>query len=359
MPKIGIGVIGCGDIARARYFPAIDGLPEFELRGVHSRTSTACEPIVRRYGGKIYADLDALLRAPEIESVVIATPHPSHAQLSIRSLEAGKHVLSEKPMATSLADASRIMQAAERSRRVYMALPFDGSPPIEEAKRLIGTGAIGRVSSADAVLAHRGPNHAPWFFDREKAEWGVLADLGIYLISQLTYLFGPAARVLGRVDTIFPERTSEAGETFKLTVDDNVAAIVEWPDHILATIRANWCSPSDHRNVICETRIYGTTGMIFINPASKTSPIAVYSPEHPIAGATMIEYNEMSDCYRPALAPWDQDREILRSFSERIAGGGVVAGNRSSAARQRHVVEIIDKLYASSTSGLASKLETS
>jgi predicted dehydrogenase len=353
MPRIGIGIIGCGDIARARYFPAIERTPELELRGVHSRTSTACEPIVRRYGGAVYPQLDDLLRARDIEAVVIATPHPSHAELSVQSLEAGKHVLSEKPMATSLADAARICQAVERSRRVYMPLPFDGSPPIEEARRLIGSGAIGRVSSVDAVLAHRGPKHAPWFFDRQKAEWGVLADLGIYLISQLNYLLGPAESVIGRVTTVFPERTSETGEAIKVTVDDNVAAIIEWPDRTLATIRANWCSPSDHRNVICETRIYGTAGVIFINLASKTNPIAVFSPASPIANASAIEHNGMSNCYRPVLEPWDPDRDILRSFCEQIRGERPAEG----AARQRHVIEIIDKLYASSASGSALKLE--
>ena len=59
MSKIGIAVIGCGDIARARYFPAIAGSPEFELVGVQSRTSSLCEPIVEQYGGRIYPDLDA------------------------------------------------------------------------------------------------------------------------------------------------------------------------------------------------------------------------------------------------------------------------------------------------------------
>ena len=197
MAKIGIAVIGCGDIARARYFPAIDALPEFELRGMVSRTPAICDPLIARYGGKVYPDLEALLAVPEVEAVVVATPHPSHAEISIRCLEAGKHVLSEKPMATSLVDATRILQTAERSGGVFMALPFDDGPATVEAKRLIAAGAIGRVSSADAVLAHRGPKHAPWFFDRQKAEWGVAADLGIYLISQLTYLFGPAERFSG------------------------------------------------------------------------------------------------------------------------------------------------------------------
>ena len=82
----------------------------------------------------------------------------------------------------------------------------------EAAKQLLAEGAIGRVSAADAVLAHRGPKHAPWFFDREKAGWGVSADLGIYLISQLTYFFGPAQRVCGRVETVFPERKNRSAD---------------------------------------------------------------------------------------------------------------------------------------------------
>jgi hypothetical protein len=64
----------------------------------------------------------------------------------------------------------------------------------------------------------------------------------------------------------------------------------------------------------------------------------------------------MSNCYEPALASWDGDRVIMRHFAEQIGGGGADA--RKNAARQRHVIEIIDKLYASSSSGMASKLET-
>ena len=352
--KIGIAVIGCGDISRARYFPAIHGSPDFALRGLYSRTAKACAPLAAKYGGTIHSSLEALLRAPEIEAVVIATPHPSHAEIAVRSFEAGKHVLCEKPIATSLADAGRILQAAERSGKVFMALPFDGSPPIEAAKRLLEAKAIGRVSSADAVLAHRGPKHAPWFLDREKAGWGVAADLGIYLISQLTYLFGPANRVRGRVATVFPERQSEAGETIHVSVDDNVAAIVEWPDATLATIRANWCSASDHRNVICDTRIYGTEGILFISPFAKSQQLVVYSPEHAIPGAKKITYNGMSDCYEPALESWDGDSVIMHYFAEQIGNGGADA--RANALRQRHVIDIIDQLYVASSSGAVSEL---
>jgi predicted dehydrogenase len=351
--RIGIGIIGCGDIARARFFPAIARSRGFHLVGMQSRTIALCESLAHQYGGKVYPDLQDLIRAPDVQAVVIATPHPTHADLAIRCLEAGKHVLCEKPMATSLADARHIEKATAESRCVFMALPFDLSPAVEEAKRVIESGAIGRVSMADAVLAHRGPKHAPWFFDAEKAHWGALADLGVYLISQLTYLFGPADTVLGKVGTIFPERKDDAGKPIKVTVDDNAAAILELPRGILGTIRANWCSPSDHRNVISQTRIHGTAGMIFINLASKTDRLVVFSPEREVPDATPIAYVGMTNCYRPALTSLDDDFEMMRAFEEQIRGGKG-GGNLSRAL---HVIEIIDKIYASSASGHAHTIE--
>ena len=78
-----------------------------------------------------------------------------------------------------------------------MAMPNDAYPQIEKVKELIEQGVIGEVCAIDSVFAHHGPLCMPWFFDYEKAQWGVLADLGVYSISTLSYLFGPVARVYG------------------------------------------------------------------------------------------------------------------------------------------------------------------
>jgi UDP-N-acetylglucosamine 3-dehydrogenase len=356
MAEIGIGVIGCGDIARVRYFPSIEALPQLKLAGVYSRTPAQCDDIARRYGGKVHNTLDSFLRDDDIEAVIIATPHPSHADLAVRALQAGKHVLAEKPMATSLADVNRVRKAADRSLHVFMALPYDDSVPMKEAKRLIQNGAIGRVSSADAVMAHQGPVHAPWFFSRDMAEWGVLADLGIYLISQLTYLLGPAKSVFGRVATVLPERTLPDGRSLTVSVDDNAAAVIAWPGDIMATIRSNWCSPADKRHFIWETRIYGSTGVLFINMSSADNPVVVYSPESPIEGTTKISYNGMMRCYRPFLPPWDLHSDIVRSFADAIVKGAALQS--AGMTHQHHVIEIIEKIYESSRTGRAQNLET-
>jgi len=358
MARIGIGVIGCGDIAHVRYLPSIAASPEARLIGVYSRRRAICETATRQFGGKAYHDLEALLSDSEVDAVIVATPHPSHAELAIRALDAGKHVLTEKPMATSLADADRVLEAASRTRNVLMALPLDSSPPVDEARRLIRTGAIGRVSGADAVLAHHGPLHAPWFFDAEQAGWGVLADLGIYLISQLTYLFGPAESAFAQVATMLPERTLPGGQSFRVGVEDSVAAVITLESKITATLRANWCSPADKRNFIWETRIYGTDGMIFINLAPPGNMLVLYSPGRPIEGAEPIVYNGMTECYRLSLSSWDLHMDVLTSFLQAIREGGPIAKNGASAARQHYVIEIIAKLYESSESGCVQRLVT-
>ena len=356
MPKIGIAIIGCGDIARARYFPAIEVSPDFELDGVQSRTSSSCEPIVRALRRQDFCRPGRPLRRSRDRSGRDRDA-PSEPCRHFRSRASKGQA---RVMRKAHRDFARRRQPHPSGGRsvgqVFMALPFDRSPPIEEANDSLRRERSDGSAPADAVLAHRGPKHAPWFFDREKAGWGVSADLGIYLISQLTYFFGPAQRVCGRVETVFPERTSESGETIKVSVDDNVAAIVEWPDSVLATIRANWCSPSDHRNVICETRIYGTEGLDLYQSCGE----------------------DASDrrAFARAPCPRRDNGRIQRHVRLLRAGPGFVAGRQrhhallrradprrrrrraQNALRQRHVIEIIDKLYAASLSGAAAKLET-
>ena len=132
--------------------------------------------------------------------------------------------------------------------------------------------------------------------------------------------------------------------------------MLELPDGVLGTVRANWCSPSDHRNVICQTRIHGASGMIFINLASTTDRVVVFSPERELPNATPIEYSGMTNCYRPQLESYDNDLEIMRAFAEQIRAGrgGKTGGNLS---RARHVIEVIDKIYASSASGTAEPID--
>ena len=113
----------------------------------------------------------------------------------------------------------------------------------------------------------------------------------------------------------------------------------------------------DKQNFIWKLKIYGTSGIVFVDMASPERPLVVYAPKHRIEGADRIVHNGMTDCYLPPLPAWDHHKDILRSFVNTIREGTILERD-SSAMRQHHVIEIIAKLYESSETGRAMGLET-
>ena len=230
MNKIRFGLIGCGDIAHIRYFYSIPHFEEIELVGIYDMNKPFLQKTAEELGVKAFNSYEEMLDDPTIDAVIVTTYHPSHTPLAIQALKAGKHVISEKPVSVSIEQAKQLKEAAAQTDKVFMAMPNDAYPQIEKVKELIEQGVIGEVCAIDSVFAHHGPLHAPWFFDYEKAQWGVLADLGVYSISTLSYLFGPVARVYGETRCFEKRRISDAGEEFIPSVEDNVAATLVWDD---------------------------------------------------------------------------------------------------------------------------------
>ena len=117
--RIGVGLIGPGNFARAVHLPRLRRSPDFVLRGIVSRHGPGAHHVARQFGAA-YAATDAgeLLSDPEVQVVWITTPHDSHADLAVQALEAGKHVFVEKPLALTLADCRRVVEAVKRSGRL-------------------------------------------------------------------------------------------------------------------------------------------------------------------------------------------------------------------------------------------------
>ena len=122
-------------------------------------------------------------------------------------------------------------------------------------------------------------------FDYEKAQWGVLADLGVYSISTLSYLFGPVARVYGETRCFEKRRVSDAGEEFIPSVEDNVAATLVWDDGKVATMRSNWCTGVHKDHGLWRFTFNGSKGIIHLDMARTDHPIIVVSPNCEIPGA--------------------------------------------------------------------------
>ena len=116
--KVRIGLVGCGGIANGKHMPSLSRLKNVELVGFCDIVEERMLKAAKEYGAtgaKTYADYRKLLEDKTIDVIHVLTPNDSHAEVTIAALEAGKHVMSEKPMAKTAADAKRMVEAAERT----------------------------------------------------------------------------------------------------------------------------------------------------------------------------------------------------------------------------------------------------
>jgi predicted dehydrogenase len=197
------GVLGTGMIATTRMMPAIGAAPGASLLAVASRDAERAGRAARQAGAaRSYGSYDALLDDPAVEVVYVALPNHLHVPWTARALEAGKHVLCEKPLGLSVDELRTLRDVRDRTGcLVEEALAYRNHPQWEAIGELLSTRAIGRVTGVQATLARR-------FMDPEdirndpEAGGGALYDLGPYAI-------GACHAVLGRV----PRRVVAAIET--------------------------------------------------------------------------------------------------------------------------------------------------
>lgn len=349
MERIKIAVAGCGDIAHIRYFNAIGQLPElFELIGVHDYDPEVLRRVADEFHVPGYDTLDGLLAVPALDTLIVTTYHPTHASIAVAAMKVGKNVIIEKPFATCDKDAQLVRQTALETGKLCMALPFEIYPVFATAKKMLDRGMIGKPASADGIFAHQGPLHAPWFFNKALAQWGVLADLGIYPIAILSYLLGPIKTVSGKVECLTGSRISLAGEAFESSVEDNVAAVLEWESGVVATVRSNWCTAADKNGCIYSINVYGSRGIIYINML--THELIVYSPYQPIENAEKISYLGFDESYRVTLPEYDDHLDILRAYYEAHETGHI-AEDGCNIDRQVNIIAAIEKLYEASATG--------
>ena len=202
-----IGIVGAGLIWHATHKNVLQRMPErarvaaIAARRPESRAKAAADAPE----AAIYEDYRELLRSDEIDAVAVLTPIPMNAPVTIEALEAGKHVLVEKPMGTSLAEARAIREAERRSGRIVSVLEQARyAEALVQAGRCIEEGRIGRVVTYDRVSHFRMNEQLPGGFGA--TDWridpsfplGTLLDGGIHDMSELSYLFGPTAEVYAR-----------------------------------------------------------------------------------------------------------------------------------------------------------------
>jgi predicted dehydrogenase len=185
-----VAVAGCGSVSRP-YLADLRHSPFVELVSV-------CDVARERARGRAaefevphaFDDVDTLLRGPDFDLLVNLTPMPEHYPVNVKARRARKHVLSEKPLATSLADGIHLLEVARTQGVGLFGAPNAvTSPAFRCLAEIAGSGRIGSVFVAHGHYGHTGPNWGPWFYRRGG---GSLFDLGVYNITTLTGILGPA-----------------------------------------------------------------------------------------------------------------------------------------------------------------------
>ena len=229
----GIGIIGCGKIAQVRHIPEYAAHPEAKLVGFYDINQQRAAELAAKYGGRAYATVEELLAEPEIQAVSICAANFAHAELTIAALNAGKHVLCEKPMATNLADCEAMVQAADANGKFLMIGHNQRLAKAHSlARKLIVEGLIGDIITFRTIFGHGGPE--TWSIDPGKNTW-------------------------------FFDKKDASGNL--IGVDDNAICVYELSGGAMGTMTASWTYYGAEDN---STILYGTKGImrIYDDPAA-------------------------------------------------------------------------------------------
>ena len=202
MPKLRWGVLSSAKIGRTKVIPAIQTSLHGEVVAIASRTQASADQTAKELGiERAYASYEELLADPDIDAIYNPLPNHLHVPWSIKAIEAGKHVLCEKPIGLNTADVEKLIAVAQQhpQLKVMEAFMYRFHPQWQAAKNLVREGSIGQVRSIHSHFAY---NNRELDNIRNHADWGggALMDIGCYCISLSRFIYDEEPlRVLGQI----------------------------------------------------------------------------------------------------------------------------------------------------------------
>jgi len=275
-----VALIGCGWIQdfHARGVQACG----HEVVAVANHREESARVFAERHGiPRVTTDWESLARDPDIEAAVVATPNALHAPQAIALLEAGKHVLVEKPMATTVAECDAMNDAATRGGASLMvAHCWRFHPDVQAMRARVVAGELGEVVKTRGYGVHAGWGPSGWFADKALAGGGALPDMGVHAIDTVRYLLGDPDPV--RVCAVIGTRYGT------YDVDDDGILLISWSQGTNSIVESGWWHP--HKEGLeAETEVYGTKGYARIFPREEPSEDYEHCTQ-PMYTAQMAEF---------------------------------------------------------------------
>ncbi|MDQ0897041.1 Gfo/Idh/MocA family protein [Paenibacillus sp. V4I7] len=247
-----IAIIGCGGIANGKHMPSLNKLKNVEMVAFCDIISEKAQEAAAKYGkedARVYEDYREVLKDSTIDIVHVCTPNDSHAEITIAALEAGKHVMSEKPMAKTASDARRMVEAAKRTGKkltVGYNNRFRGDS--QHLRQLCSEGELGEIYFAKAhAIRRRAVPTWGVFLDEEKQGGGPLIDIGTHALDLTMWMmnnYEPKV-VLGTSYHKLSQRENAANawgpwDPSKFTVEDSAFGMITMKNGATIILESSW-----------------------------------------------------------------------------------------------------------------------
>lgn len=249
---LGVALIGAGGIGEIRAEAAAQ-TPGVKLVALVDLMKERAEKVAAQFGAQPSTDPLAAAQRSDVDIVIVSTPPNHHADMTIAALEAGKHVICEKPLAHTLEDAERMCQAADKSG-VYLKTGFNHRyfPSMQFARKLIDSGKIGDVITVQAYAGHPGGKEFghDWIHDGAVTGGGSLVDNGIHILDLTRFFFGDVDTAMGyRANLVWKFDNAE----------DNGFALFRSASGNIAQVHASW---TQWRGYMFWVETFGTRGYV-------------------------------------------------------------------------------------------------
>jgi predicted dehydrogenase len=220
------------------YLPHLAGSAYADVVAVCDVDMSRAERSAEQHGvAQAFDDVTSMLDGAEFDLFLNTTAMPAHRELNHLALTAGKHVYCEKPIATSYEDGLALVELAETSGLELWGAPnVVLSPQFAYLRELIHGRALGRVCAAHASYGHAGPSWGPWFYGKDG---GSLFDLGVYNVTTLTGLLGPAEGVVALSGTAVAEREVD-GAMLRAVADDNTMLLIDHGNTVFSHVQTGF-----------------------------------------------------------------------------------------------------------------------
>jgi len=322
MPVLRWGILSTARIGRTKVIPGIAAAPNCAVVAIASRDIAAARATADTLGiPRAHGSYEALLADPEVDAVYIPLPNHLHARWTIAAAQAGKHVLCEKPLATSVADAERMIAAADAAGGVLMeAFMYRHHPSWVAVRELLAAGRIGRLVAVQSWFSYFNDDPAN-IRNILAAGGGALYDIGCYCVNLSRMLFdGEPTRVLGSISR------DPIGGT-----DTVASAILEFGDGV-ATFTASTRAEDDQR-----VHVHGTGGRVTIGIPFNIPP---HLPTH-VQVASGGDPPVAPEIETLTFEPADPYTVEARAFADAVLAGRPAPVPPSDAVANLRVIEAI------------------